>query len=476
MSEEKNFKEALEWVKMNKGFKVGLEGRYGSPRISSEFMDCSMLFTFDQYNYCSLGCLYCFAYCFKSVNPEYINKDEASGTLGLRKINAEKMIRAIQGDFPDDPYYINFYKRKFILHWGGLADPFCNFEKANSTGYELIEELAKLKYPVVFSLKGAAVLGKKYLSLFEKYAHQKNFAFQFSIINFDSVVAKKVEVGVPVPAKRIEAMKILSQMGYWTVLRLRPYIIGITELSLDPLLEGCLAAGVNSISTEFLALSLAMPLKVKERHDLIASLIGLEGGKKMYKHFIALSPPTRKNNLRLNRLIKEPHVKKLYKFCIDNNLHFACSDPDYKELNMSGNCCGLPENYGGNNSLNNWSRFQLTEQLVRARREYHLTGESKEIRFNETYPVESTAYLDDNRLGGDNPRVISLCQGNRNVETLRKIANRSWNNLKSEANPYNYLDGKIYPSSIDKDGDIVYKYSPHEYESRWREEGILLTR
>jgi len=53
-------KQALHWVEQNKGMKcAGCNGCYSSPRVSSELPDCSLPMTFDQYNYCSLGCLYC---------------------------------------------------------------------------------------------------------------------------------------------------------------------------------------------------------------------------------------------------------------------------------------------------------------------------------------------------------------------------------------------------------------------------------
>lgn len=52
-------KEALRWVKENKGYKIKGGDFYDSPRISSELMDCSMPMTFDHLNFCSLGCTYC---------------------------------------------------------------------------------------------------------------------------------------------------------------------------------------------------------------------------------------------------------------------------------------------------------------------------------------------------------------------------------------------------------------------------------
>lgn len=55
--------EAKIFTRRNKGFKIDKRSKkafsYGSPRISSEFMDCSLPMTFDHYSFCSLGCIYC---------------------------------------------------------------------------------------------------------------------------------------------------------------------------------------------------------------------------------------------------------------------------------------------------------------------------------------------------------------------------------------------------------------------------------
>jgi hypothetical protein len=53
--------ESLHFVRQNEGYVITDEnkGKYSSPRISSELMDCSMPMTFDSYSSCSLGCNYC---------------------------------------------------------------------------------------------------------------------------------------------------------------------------------------------------------------------------------------------------------------------------------------------------------------------------------------------------------------------------------------------------------------------------------
>ena len=51
-------KEAQKFLREHKDLKVQ-SYNYTSPRISSEIPDCALPLTFDQYNFCSLGCIYC---------------------------------------------------------------------------------------------------------------------------------------------------------------------------------------------------------------------------------------------------------------------------------------------------------------------------------------------------------------------------------------------------------------------------------
>lgn len=58
--------------------------------------------------------------------------------------------------------------------------------------------------------------------------------------------------------------------------------------------------------------------------------------------------------------------------------------------------------------------------------------------------------------------------------TLWKEFLKKWNNVRSPGCPYNYFHGKLKPSGkLDKDGNIIFEYVPHDYETRWMEEGIL---
>jgi len=463
----KIIEESQRWVRDNEGV-ISESMGYNSPRISSELPDCSMPMTFDHFNYCSLGCLYCFAYFFKSNNP-------AIKSVSLKSVNPKAQLAAMRGESTNKQgrlFYEHFYSKKFLFHWGGLADPFCSFEKHNKVGLKLIKGLARMKYPTLFSFKGDGIFKRQYTKIFEHYSHQKNFAFQISIVTNSDKLASEVEIGVPSTTKRLEAIKMLSDMGYWTILRLRPFIIGVSDQGLDELLERALAAGINGISMEFFAQDGRANTGMKTRYAAMAKLMGISGD--LHQYFKATSPSERGGYMRTNRLVKERHVRKVYEFCAKHGLTCGISDPDYKELNTSGSCCAMPDIYNDNPDLQNWTRSQLTYHLKEARVNYHKTGECRELLFNDVYGDES--YLDDPALANDHVSVIGKCCADRNALTQRIILQMQWNNLRSPANPRNYFNGKMLPIGLDSDGNLKYKYNPSPYEARWIADGVDLTK
>jgi hypothetical protein len=134
----------------------------------------------------------------------------------------------------------------------------------------------------------------------------------------------------------------------------------------------------------------------------------------------------------------------------------------------------MPDNFPKNRGLENWTRNQLTYHLKSARQLYHLTGERMLLKFDQVYKDES--YLEDVKLTHDHVSEVGMPIAARYVRTYRHILQKHWNNLNSPANPRNYFHGKLMPVATDGDGNLIYRYEPMEYEERWKNEGIDLTR
>jgi len=440
---------------------------YYSPRISSEISDCSSPLTFDIYNKCSMKCQYCFAAAQKDIHPSI-------GKSDLQAVHPDTFFNALDGTSKkkeEKIFYKYFYKDKFLLHLGGLADSFCHFEKKYGYSYPIIKGILERKYPLMFSSKGPMITDEKFTSLFEEHADSNTTAFQFSIVTSDDALAKKVEPGVPSPTERFANMKVLSDMGYWCILRLRPFIIGITDETLPELLQKAYESGAKAVSTEFYAMDNRCVGNMRKATERMGKLMGIDD---IFKYFYHLSPSERGGYCRLNRLVKETYVKYMYKFCCDHDMVFACSDPDYKELSMTQNCCGLPPHgLHSTSSMNNWSTKQMTSAIMEARLHYHKTGECLKFHFDEVYGPKDWM-LDDIDLSHQYIGCMNHPYAMRKQFTLRLLLQMEWNNLKSYAGPRNYFHGKVMPIGLSDNDNLIYQYHPSDYETRWVDEGIPL--
>lgn len=415
-----------------------------------------------------MGCTFCFAHSQQGTNPG--TKDAP-----LQAVHPDKFFKKIDGtsnSLEDKLFYQHFYSKKFMLHIGGLADNFCYNERKYGYGFPIIEGLLDRKYPVTFSSKGPVIADDNYVKLFEKYAKQNTAVFQFSIVTADDALSKRVEPGVPSPTKRFEYMKYLSDLGFWCILRLRPFIIGVTDHTLPELLQKAYDNGASAVSTEFYAMDQRCVGTMRTATEKLGSIMGI---KNIFKYFTALSPKERGGYCRLNRFVKEPYVRYMYQFCQDHGMLFTCSDPDYKELSGSENCCALPPHgMHPTPDMNNWSVHQMTAHIMKARLQYHQNKGLMDFNFDDVYKPKDWIF-DEHALSHMDIGCTKYVYAIRKQLTLRHLLQDKWNNLNSYANPRSYFHGKVLPVGVDENGtNLVYRYNPMEYEKRWVDEGMDL--
>lgn len=436
---------------------------YDSPRISSEYKDCSLPLTFDQSSLCAYDCAYCFAATQKSNNPSY-----KEGIPRLF-VEVERLKEVIEGKRPKNMYYQRFFKYRFPFHWGGLTDPFDDRELKEGTSLEIIKFLASINYPTIFSTKGILMSKSPYYEIFKEAAPNKNFAFQFSIITNSDEAARKMELGCPNTTERLAAMKSMSDLGYWTILRLRPFIIDFSDKELEDLIRRAAEAGAKAISTEFFCVDARLNNVIQARYKIISDLVGYN----IQDFYRELSPTERGTYLRLSKTIKAQYIERILRAAKKYGLKVAISDPDFKELNFSGSCCGLPsEPLGPNSQLHTWSRGQLTYFLAEMRKSYHTTGQNPQLHFHQIVNYSANGWLEDQNIQSGIIKGFDSDYGKDKI-AFKDIFLQSWNNLRSPGNPFNYFHGKLKPVGKDKDNNLIFEYVPDEYEAYFVKEGLL---
>jgi DNA repair photolyase len=389
--------------------------------------------TFDQYSRCGYECLYCFAAYQKSVSS-------GSFLAGkVRHVNVEALKRVFTD--PDATkrakQFKPFVTQRKTLQWGGLADPFCPVERKNGIGLELLRFFQSIDYPITFSTKATWwTKDSRYTELFKA---QKNWNVKISVITLDEDKRHIMERRCPSSRNRLEAMaRIASWNSGGVTLRLRPFIIGVSDPRHQELIHQAAEHGATAVSTEFWCVENRSPW-LKQSLPLINKTLGYDV-MAFYKKYSYLQ-----GYMRLNRNIKRPFVDEMEHACKDNGLRFYVSDAHFKERSHNGCCCGLPPTW-------NYHRGQWAEALMIAK----LSGlvfwkdMAKHLDFAKEFIFRDASGFN---TGCEEKRA--RFHKKSMFDYLRHI----WNHPDNGQSPYKMFEGILKPVSTDPDGNVVYVFN-----------------
>jgi len=404
---------------------------YSSPRWSAEFLDCSMPVTFDTYSVCSYNCLYCFSFFQRAIKPDsaYLQRD-------VKHVNPDRIKKLFL--HPDNSQFGRNINKRKTVQWGGLSDQFDEYERKYGVTLDIMRFFREIKYPLSFSTKATWVFDDdRYTSVIDG---MKNWHFKVSIITLDEYMAREMERGVPSPQERLQAIEKLSNLDIGGVtLRLRPFVIGMSNPSHEELIARAAEAGADSVSTEFLCLEQRASKRGKKRYKKINEIVGFD----LYSQYVRYSQNP--GYLRLNRASKEKFVRDMEETCDEYGLRFYVSDAHFKERCAHGSCCGLPLHM-------DYNKGQFTEAIVKARQNGEVSfcdiaAPAKEI-FNDVELVRA-----EGLNAGRNEQRAKI-EGFTLYDKMRK----EWNTPKSAKSPYRYFGGVLVPDRLDEQGDVVYVY------------------
>lgn len=411
---------------------------YESPRWTQEIVDCSMPMTFDTYSRCSYGCLYCFAFFQKSHC--------ANGYMEgrVRSVNPDKVIRLFETARANGTMnnaglsqFIPYIQDGRIMQWGGLADQFDEYERRLGVSLELLKYFDKIDYPLSFSTKATWwTEDGRYMDLFKKHSH--NWHVKHSIITGDDTLAKKMERGVPSSSERIKSIKRLSDIGIHVTLRLRPYIIGLSD-DFRSLIQRAAAAGADSVTTEFFCMEARADDNLKARYKKMSEIVGYD------IHEFYMKQSKQNGYKRLNKGIKAPIISKMRDYTHDLGLRFHVSDAFCRECNDACNCCGVPPEWGVS------MKGQLGEAICIAREKGRVTW-SDIAPYIERYFSGFkwvNAYMFNTGSNAMRAKFFAT--------TMAQWLRRNWNDGAKIFKTYGNI---LTPDGKDENGDVIYKYTP----------------
>ena len=389
-----------------------------------------MPMTFDTYNKCSYNCLYCFSYFQRSL------KKENYQTESLCSVDIERIKKMFTMSMGSPSEFYSMIKTKVPLQWGGLSDQFDEYERQNGVTLKLMKFFKEIDYPICFSTKATWVFDDpRYTSLIEG---QKNWNFKISIINLDAELSKKVEKGVDGPQKRLQALKKITELNCGgATLRLRPFIMGMSDKDYLQLIQEAINNSATAVSTEFLCIEGRADARLKARYGEMSHALGID----ILDYYQKLSQ-AKSGYMRLSRELKLNYFYKMKELCDKNNIRFYVSDAHGKELCHNGSCCGLNKEWG-------YSRGQITEALLMAK-------ENGEVYFSDI--EKNIEYMKTIKL--NNPMNLGGAEGQAKFKgwSVHDYFKYLWNSPNEKRSPYKYFGGVLKPTGLDKENNVIYSF------------------
>jgi DNA repair photolyase len=182
------------------------------------------------YTGCAHGCVYCYARFMK----RFTGHSEAWGSFLDAKVNGPEVLRA------------ELARRRAPIRetvfLSSVTDPYQPAEKKHQLTRRALEALLEHQVPISILTKSDLVV--RDLDLLSRF---ESCSVGLSLSTLDEVLARRLEPRAASPAKRVSALRTLSDCGVDTYAFISPFLPGITDL--DLLLE-TLSGSIDEIGVE----------------------------------------------------------------------------------------------------------------------------------------------------------------------------------------------------------------------------------
>ncbi|TDQ78481.1 DNA repair photolyase [Dongia mobilis] len=206
---------------------------------------------FDQsinpYRGCEHGCIYCYA------RPSHAYLGHSPGLdfetrLYMKADAAQLLERELRR-----PGY-----RPTVIALGANTDPYQPIERRYRLTREILEVLSAYNHAAGITTKSANVT--RDVGLLADMAKRKLMKVYISVTTLDRDLARVMEPRASAPARRLEAIRTLSNAGVPVGISVAPIIPALTDHEIEAIVKAGAEAGASSVSWTVLR----MPLEIKE--------------------------------------------------------------------------------------------------------------------------------------------------------------------------------------------------------------------
>ncbi|QDZ09438.1 PA0069 family radical SAM protein [Devosia ginsengisoli] len=208
---------------------------------SNDSPDIGFERSINAYRGCEHGCSYCYA------RPSHAFLGHSAGIEFERdiyvKVNAVEALRAEIG--------AKGYKAKPIA-MGTNTDPYQPAERKHKLTRGILEVMLETRHPVMITTKSALII--RDLDILTELARLGLVKVAISMTSMDHKLSRKMEPRASSPARRLEAIRLLSEAGVPVAVFASPMIPAINDMELERILDAAAAQGAKSASMVLLRL------------------------------------------------------------------------------------------------------------------------------------------------------------------------------------------------------------------------------
>ena len=215
--------------------------------------DISFDRSINPYRGCEHGCIYCYA------RPTHCFLGHSAGLDFETKLYAKPNAAALLEKELAHPSY-----KPEVIAIGTNTDPYQPIERERRIMRSILEVLERTAHPVGIVTKSALVL--RDIDILSRMAARGLAHVALSVTTLDRRIARVMEPRAATPAKRIEAIRLLSQAGVPTTAMVAPIIPAITDSEIETILEAVREAG--AVSAGYVLLRLPLEIKTLFREWL----------------------------------------------------------------------------------------------------------------------------------------------------------------------------------------------------------------
>ena len=193
------------------------------------------------YRGCEHGCSYCFA------RPTHAYLGHSAGGDFERDIYVKtNAVEALRSELSAKNY------RPKPIAMGTNTDPYQPAERTHKLTRGILEVMLETRHPVMITTKSALIV--RDLDILTELAKLGLVKVALSVTSMDHKLSRKMEPRASSPARRLEAIRLLSEAGVPTAIFASPMIPAINDMELERILDAGKAQG--AISAQMILLRL----------------------------------------------------------------------------------------------------------------------------------------------------------------------------------------------------------------------------